>query len=97
VYKTSQIQKPSTTLTFLEEDDLSIDDGHFLYSATIDNWLNVPSWRHQNGDTLAFADGHVEYWKWRSPLPTSTYWDTGTGSTDAATLQDFTRLQQTAP
>jgi prepilin-type processing-associated H-X9-DG protein len=32
-------------------------------------WLNVPAWRHQNGDTLAFADGHVEYWKWRGALP----------------------------
>jgi prepilin-type N-terminal cleavage/methylation domain-containing protein len=92
VHQTSQIHKPSTTLTFLEEDISTIDDGHFLYSATVNQWFNVPAWRHQHGDTLAFADGHVEYWKWRSalPMPNST-------STDPATLQDIARLQQTAP
>ena len=92
VHQTSQIQKPSTTLTFLEEDISTIDDGHFLYSATINEWYNVPAWRHQHGDTLAFADGHVEYWKWRSALPTSTY----STVTDPVALQDITRLQQTA-
>ena len=93
VHQTGQIHKPSTTLTFLEEDISTIDDGHFLYSATVNQWYNVPAWRHQHGDTLAFADGHVEYWKWRSALPTSTY----SPSTDPAALQDIARLQQTAP
>jgi prepilin-type N-terminal cleavage/methylation domain-containing protein/prepilin-type processing-associated H-X9-DG protein len=97
VHQTSQIQKPSTTLTFLEEDISTIDDGHFLYSATINNWLNVPAWRHNNGDTLAFADGHVEYWKWRSALPTTIYFTSGSALTDPLALQDISRLQQTAP
>jgi prepilin-type N-terminal cleavage/methylation domain-containing protein len=92
LHQTSQIHKPSTTLTFLEEDISTIDDGHFLYSATVNQWFNVPAWRHQHGDTLAFADGHVEYWKWRSALPTPN-----STSTDPATLQDIARLQQTAP
>ncbi len=93
----SQIHKPSTTLTFIEEDVTWIDDGHFLYSATINNWCNVPSWRHQKGATLAFADGHVEYWKWRSALPTWTYLDRPDVLTDPVALQDVGRLQQTAP
>ena len=96
VSRTSQIQKPSATLTFLEEDILTIDDGHFLYSTTITNWMNVPAWRHHNGDVLAFADGHLEYWKWRSALPTSTYFE-GVAVTNPAALEDITRLQQTAP
>jgi prepilin-type N-terminal cleavage/methylation domain-containing protein len=95
--KASRIRNSSMTLTFLDEDISTIDDGHFLYSATINNWFNVPSWRHNHGDTLAFADGHVEYWKWRSELPTDTYFTTGGLSTDPAALQDLTRLQQTAP
>ena len=95
--KTSQIRNTSATLTFLDEDGSSIDDGHFLYSATINNWFNVPSWRHGHGDTLAFADGHVEYWKWRSELPSDNYFMTGSASTDPIALQDISRLQKTAP
>jgi prepilin-type N-terminal cleavage/methylation domain-containing protein len=92
VHQTSQIQKPSTALTFLDEDIATIDDGHFLYLATGNEWYNVPSWRHQNGDTLAFADGHTEYWKWRGALPVSF-----STATTAAALQDIARLQQTTP
>lgn len=95
--RSSQINKASATLTFLEEDISTIDDGHFLYSTAIDNWLNVPSWRHQHGDTLAFADGHGEYWQWRSGLPHSTYLESGADLTDPLALQDLRRLQQTAP
>jgi prepilin-type N-terminal cleavage/methylation domain-containing protein len=93
----SQIQKPSATLTFIEEDYSTIDDGHFLYSATITNWMNVPAWRHEHGDVLAFADGHLEYWKWQSALPIGTYPQTGGNLTNPAALADVTRLQQTAP
>ncbi|HEX3720250.1 MAG TPA: prepilin-type N-terminal cleavage/methylation domain-containing protein [Verrucomicrobiae bacterium] len=97
LFQTGQIQKSSAVLTFIEEDISTIDDGHFLYSTTITNWINVPAWRHQNGDTLAFADGHAEYWKWRSPLPISTYIETGDELTDPVAVQDVTRLQQAAP
>jgi prepilin-type N-terminal cleavage/methylation domain-containing protein len=95
VSKTSQILKPSTTMTFLEEDISSIDDGHFLYSATVNRWYNIPSWRHSHGDALGFADGHVDYWKWKSNLPTGTAF--GSGVTDPLVLQDIARLQQAAP
>ena len=95
--KAGQIRNSSATLTFLDEDISTIDDGHFLYSTTINNWLNVPSWRHNHGDTLAFDDGHGEYWKWRSALPSDTYFTTGSVSTDPVALQDITHLQQTAP
>jgi prepilin-type N-terminal cleavage/methylation domain-containing protein/prepilin-type processing-associated H-X9-DG protein len=91
LHRTSQIIRPSQSLTFIDEDDSTIDDGHFLYSTTGNEWLNVPAWRHQNGDTLAFADGHVEYWKWLGTLPPS-YSTAG----NPATLQDLARLQQTA-
>jgi prepilin-type N-terminal cleavage/methylation domain-containing protein/prepilin-type processing-associated H-X9-DG protein len=97
LHKTSQISNSSKLLTFLEEDDSTIDDGHFLYSATINNWYNLPSWLHQNGATLAFADGHTEYWKWKSARPAATYFTTGSATTDPLALQDIARFQQTAP
>lgn len=95
LHNTSQINNSSKSLTFIDEDDSTIDDGHFLYSATVNMWFNIPAWRHQHGTTLAFADGHVEYWKWQSALPVSTYFDGGS-VTDPAALRDIARLQQTA-
>jgi prepilin-type N-terminal cleavage/methylation domain-containing protein len=95
--KISQIRNTSTSLTFLDEDDTTMDDGHFLYATNISNWYNFPSWRHNHGDTLAFADGHSEYWKWRGPSPSATYFESGSGLTDPLALQDLVRMQQTAP
>jgi len=97
VYRTSQILKPSTTFTFLEEDISTIDDGHFLFSTAVSKWFNLPSWRHDHGDTLAFADGHLEYWRWRSNLPSGTYFTTGAYETDPSALEDIGRLQLAAP
>jgi prepilin-type processing-associated H-X9-DG protein len=96
VHRTSEIRNSSIALTFIDEDTSTIDDAHFLYSATIDAWFNFPAWRHAHGTTLAFADGHQEYWKWRSGLTGETYFQSGTQASDADTLEDIHRLQQTA-
>jgi prepilin-type N-terminal cleavage/methylation domain-containing protein len=97
LHQTSQIQNPSKSLTFIDEDPYTLDDGHFLYSTNRNNWLNIPGWRHQNGTVLTFADHHTEYWKWKSPEPTTTDFEGGGGLTDPAALEDLNRLQQTAP
>ena len=97
VKKSSQIRRTDKTLTFIDEDDSTIDDGHFLYSSTVNNWFNVPSWRHQHGTMLAFADNHAEYWKWRSELPSDNYFYNSADLTDPEALEDVHRLQQTAP
>jgi prepilin-type N-terminal cleavage/methylation domain-containing protein len=97
LHQMSQIRNPSRSLTFLEEDDATIDDGHFLYSPLINNWYNIPSWAHRNGTTLTFADGHGEYWQWRSARPTTTYFTSGSALTDPLALADLARMQKTAP
>jgi prepilin-type N-terminal cleavage/methylation domain-containing protein/prepilin-type processing-associated H-X9-DG protein len=97
LHQMSQIRSPSRSLTFLEEDDSTIDDGHFLYSPLVNNWYNIPSWLHRNGTTLVFADGHGEYWQWRSALPKTTYFTTGSALTDPLALADLARMQKTAP
>jgi prepilin-type N-terminal cleavage/methylation domain-containing protein/prepilin-type processing-associated H-X9-DG protein len=94
VRKFSQIRSPSRSLTFIEEDDTTIDDGHFLYSDTANTWFNLPTWTHQNGATLTFADGHGEYWKWQSTRASATV--TTGGGLGPASLADIKRLQQTA-
>ena len=93
----SQIRRTDAVLTFIDEDDSSNDDGHFLYSSTVNNWFNYPSWRHQNGTMLTFADNHAEYWEWHSALPTDNYFNNSGDITDPDALEDVHRLQQTAP
>ena len=95
VHRLNQITKPASSLTFIDEDISTIDDGHFLYSDTVEGWYNIPAWRHAHGDTLSFADGHQEYWKWRSALPNSGLYG-GQTVTDPAALADIHRLAQTA-
>jgi prepilin-type N-terminal cleavage/methylation domain-containing protein len=93
--KSTEIQRPSQSLTFLDEDENGIDEGIFLYSSKVDEWLNIPARRHQNGAVLVFADNHSEYWKWKGPTPVS--WFNGGYVTDPVELQDLKRLQRTAP
>jgi prepilin-type N-terminal cleavage/methylation domain-containing protein/prepilin-type processing-associated H-X9-DG protein len=75
--KHSQINNPppAQAITFIDEAPESIDDGYFLArlpsrtGTPNDQWGNLPALnRHGgNGTALAFADGHVEMWKWRNP------------------------------
>lgn len=64
---------PSQHLVFMDEDDLKnnpfngINDGNIgLRRFPSSEWGDSPGRRHNNGVTLSLADGHVEYWKWRS-------------------------------
>jgi prepilin-type N-terminal cleavage/methylation domain-containing protein len=93
--KSTDIPHPSKTLTFLDEDESSINDGIFLYASKMDVWMDLPARRHQKGLVLVFADNHTEHWQWKGPAPVS--WFYGGYVTDPAELQDLNRLQQTAP
>lgn len=93
--KFSEIRHPSKSLTFLDEDENGINNGGFLYASKIDEWLDTPARRHQDGLVLVFADNHTEYWKWKGPAPVS--WFNGGYVTDPMELRDLKRLQQTAP
>jgi prepilin-type processing-associated H-X9-DG protein len=45
----------------------SINDGYMtIHNYPDDSWADIPSKRHNKGACLSFADGHVEYWKWKS-------------------------------
>jgi prepilin-type N-terminal cleavage/methylation domain-containing protein/prepilin-type processing-associated H-X9-DG protein len=96
LHRTTEIRNASKTLTFIDEDSASIDDGNFLYSSKMNDWLNFPGWRHQNGTVLSFADGHTEYWKWKGRLPDDSYFSGGSPGSSQE-MQDLARLQTTAP
>ena len=70
--KFSQIIKPppARAFVFIDEDERTIEDGNFgMREYPSLDWGNSPGKRHNNGVTLSFADGHVEYWRWRSARP----------------------------
>ena len=71
--KFSQVQTPGPASANLFTDEqssddprtTSIDDGYFAVNLDSKDWQNIPASRHGNGGVLSFADGHVEFWKWR--------------------------------
>jgi len=64
--KYSQIVSPSPSKAnvFIHESPITIEDGYFAVKGFQDIWQNLPASTHGNGDTVSFADGHVEYWRW---------------------------------
>jgi prepilin-type processing-associated H-X9-DG protein/prepilin-type N-terminal cleavage/methylation domain-containing protein len=59
-------------------------------------WLDLPANRHSQGANLAFADGHVEHWRWRSPKAVSQPWAWYQPAT-GGNLEDLRRLQACIP
>ncbi len=64
---------PSALFVFIDESADTIADAEFGNPPvgspwfTQNVWWDMPSDRHNQGANLAFADGHVEHWKWKVP------------------------------
>src|SRR5947208_1869175 len=60
---------PTGVLTFIDSHTTTGDSADFAqsYRETTgqDAWGSLPREQHNRGATLAFADGHVEHWRWR--------------------------------
>jgi len=67
--KTVDIKRPppARAIVFVHESPKTIEDGYFAVKGFQNIWQNIPASTHGNGDTLSFADGHVEYWRWLEP------------------------------
>lgn len=97
--KVSSLKRAMGTMVFIDEDDKTLDDGHFLfpwsktsYGGT--SWVNFPGFRHSNGTVWSFADGHAEYHKWKTSFG-------GLSAANAPTfgpeLNDIASLEETSP
>jgi prepilin-type N-terminal cleavage/methylation domain-containing protein/prepilin-type processing-associated H-X9-DG protein len=91
--------KPSLALVFMDEDDNlnnpsnGINDGNIgLRSYPDREWGDSPGRRHDNGATLSMADGHSEYWKWKSKRKTFVR-----GMAKADELPDLLKTQRGLP
>ena len=58
---------PAVAFVFLDEHELSIDDGHFGFNPEGDLWMNLPAVWHNQGWDFSFADGHAEHFRWIDP------------------------------
>jgi prepilin-type N-terminal cleavage/methylation domain-containing protein/prepilin-type processing-associated H-X9-DG protein len=98
-YSTIRDPKPSRALVFMDEDDRlnnpnnGINDGNIgLRAYPAREWGDSPGRRHDNGTTVAMADGHAEYWKWKS---SRKFFMRGTALPDE--IPDLLRIQQGLP
>ena len=90
----SNILVPSRLFVFIDENEDSIDDAHFLtWPDPDDRWVNMPAERHGQTGVLTFADGHAERLRWKHPKQfkrKESYWKKAESPAD---LADLRRLQ----
>ena len=67
----SKIRNTQNRAVFID-DSGATPMGAWSVHYTRPSWWDEPPVRHGDGSNWAFADGHVEYWKWQNPL-TRTY------------------------
>lgn len=69
--KQTQVRNPSQAIDFMEENQISIDNGVIgIFSKTTAGIWNLPSNRHGNSGTMTFVDGHAEAWNWKGIVNT---------------------------
>jgi prepilin-type N-terminal cleavage/methylation domain-containing protein/prepilin-type processing-associated H-X9-DG protein len=61
-----QILRPAERMVFLGENPVTPDS--WAIKCAEEAWWDPPPIKHSKGSTFSFADGHSEYWKWRSRL-----------------------------
>ena len=66
-FKNPDIQSPSGTFVFLDEQADTLNDGFFINHLDDYAWGNVPGSYHNRGVNLSFADGHLESHRWVVP------------------------------
>ncbi len=63
IWRISEIKRPASRMTFLDEGMASPCTWSIHYSTS--QWWDPVPIRHGMGTCVGFADSHVEYWKWR--------------------------------
>ena len=61
--KISQLVQPGSRAVYIDEGYLTPHDFSVYYAK--EKWWDQPPVRHNEGVTIAYADGHADHWKWR--------------------------------
>jgi len=82
---------------FIDENPWSINDGSFIETPDIQQWVDCPASYHNHAGGLAFCDGHAQIHKWTDPTVV-TEWAPPT-IPDPGNTPSYTRLSpiQTPP
>ena len=65
-FKFTEIPAPADIFVFIEEHPDTIKDGYFLNRPGTGEWVEMPAAYHRKGSNLSYADGHVEFRRWRN-------------------------------
>jgi prepilin-type N-terminal cleavage/methylation domain-containing protein/prepilin-type processing-associated H-X9-DG protein len=63
--KFGNLKSPANTFVFIDEAAYSLDDGFFVCTPRINQWVNNPASYHGNAGGLSYADGHTEIKAWK--------------------------------
>lgn len=58
---------------FIDENPVSINDGSFIESPDIQDWVDCPASYHNGAGGLAFCDGHAQIHPWTDPTVLSKW------------------------
>jgi prepilin-type processing-associated H-X9-DG protein len=87
---------PTRLFVFIDENEGTLEDDQFGYpminSGYNGYWFDMPSNRHNQGGDLSFADGHAEYWPWKSPMIATIPAGSGAQRVTTAQMPDYIRI-----
>ncbi len=91
---------PTGVLTFIDSHPVTGDNASFSHmfreAAGRDAWGTLPGEQHNRGANLAFADAHVEPWRWRWSRKNAVL-ATPIEIANAIDQQDFERMKRVFP
>ena len=79
-FKFTEIPAPADIFVFIEEHPDTIKDGYFLNRPGAAEWVEMPAAYHRKGSNLSYADGHVEFRRWRSASTLKPLREGGSGA-----------------
>jgi prepilin-type processing-associated H-X9-DG protein len=76
-YKEADLIRPGAAnlWLFIDENPISINDGSFICSPQINQWVDCPASYHNNAGGISFADGHSIIKRWHDPTILKTWND----------------------